>query len=232
MTLGPNKILIIDDEIAIRRLLKVSLKSQGYETIEAANGQEGIQQAALMQPEAIILDLGLPDLDGLKVLKSIRQWSNVPVIVLTVRDSEIEKVTLLDSGANDYVTKPFSVPELLARLRAVLRQTQVWDNSIVFRNGSLEIDFAAHTVRLKGEVVKLTITEYKLLGLLAQNVGKLITQRQLLKEIWGIYAIQHTHYLRVYVAQLRHKLEKDPSRPKLIITEPGVGYRMNIIDEK
>jgi two-component system KDP operon response regulator KdpE len=232
MTLGPNKILIIDDEIAIRRLLKVSLQSQGYETIEAANGQEGIQKAALMQPEAIILDLGLPDLDGLEVLKSIRQWSSVPVIVLTVRDSEIEKVTLLDSGANDYVTKPFSVPELLARLRAAMRQTQVWDNGIVFRNGSLEIDFAAHTVRLKGEIVKLTITEYKLLSLLAQNLGKLITQRQLLKEIWGIHAIQHTHYLRVYVAQLRHKIEKDPSRPQLIITEPGVGYRMNIIDEK
>lgn len=222
------KILIIDDEAAIRRMLKVSLKSQGYAIVEASSGKEGIEQSAMSHPELIILDLGLPDIDGLKVLKSIREWSQVPIIILTVRDSEIDKVSLLDAGANDYVTKPFSVPELLARVRVALRLSQIAENEAIFKGGSLEIDFAAHIVKLNGEEIKLTDTEYRLLCLLAKNAGKLLTQRQLLKEIWGISAIEHTHYLRIYIAQLRHKLEKDPSRPKMIVTEPGVGYRMNI----
>jgi len=223
-----SKILIIDDEVAIRRLLKVSLKSQGYDILEAINGQDGIQQAAQHKPDLIILDLGLPDMDGLKTLKAIRGWSAVPVIVLTVRDFESDKVSLLDAGANDYVTKPFGVPELLARVRAALRSFQADGGEPVIKNGQLEIDLAAHAVKLKGEEIKLTDTEYRLLCLLAKNAGKLLTQRQLLKEIWGISAIEHTHYLRIYVAQLRHKLEEDPARPNLIITEPGVGYRMNI----
>jgi two-component system KDP operon response regulator KdpE len=222
------KILIIDDEAAIRRLLKVSLKSQGYTFIDAASGKEGIEQAAMSHPDIIILDLGLPDMDGLKVLKSIREWSQVPIIILTVRDSEIDKVSLLDAGANDYVTKPFGVPELLARVRVALRLSQSAGEETIFKSGPLEIDFAAHLVRLNGDEIRLTDTEYRLLIILAKNAGKLLTQRQLLKEVWGISAIQHTHYLRIYIAQLRHKLEKDPSRPKIIVTEPAVGYRMNV----
>jgi two-component system KDP operon response regulator KdpE len=225
-----TKILIVDDEAAIRRLLKVSLKSQGYAVVEAASGREGVEQAAMSHPDLIVLDLGLPDMDGLKVLKSIREWSQVPVIVLTVRDSEIDKVSLLDSGANDYITKPFGVAELLARIRVALRQTQTSGEEAVFSGGPLEIDFAAHVVKLNGAEVRLTDTEYRLLILLAKNAGKLLTQRQLLKEIWGMSAIEHTHYLRIYIAQLRHKLEKDPSRPQMIITEPGVGYRLKIPD--
>lgn len=224
------KILIIDDEAAIRRLLKVSLKSQGYTFVEASSGKEGIEQAAMSHPDLIVLDLGLPDMDGLKVLKSIREWSQVPIIILTVRDSEIDKVSLLDAGANDYVTKPFGVPELLARVRVALRLSQSAGEESVFKSGLLEIDFAAHLVKLNGDEIRLTDTEYRLLGILAKNAGKLLTQRQLLKEIWGISAIQHTHYLRIYIAQLRHKLEKDPSRPKMIITEPAVGYRMNVLN--
>jgi two-component system, OmpR family, KDP operon response regulator KdpE len=223
------KILIIDDEAAIRRLLKVSLKSQGYAIVEATGGKDGIEQAAMSHPDLIVLDLGLPDIDGLKVLKSIREWSQVPIIILTVRDSEIDKVALLDSGANDYITKPFGVPELLARIRAALRVSQTPDDEAIFKSGPLEIDYAAHVVKLNNDEIRLTDTEYRLLSVLAKNAGKLITQRQLLKDIWGISAIEHTHYLRIYIAQLRHKLEKDPSRPQLIITEPGVGYRMNLI---
>jgi two-component system KDP operon response regulator KdpE len=177
------RILIIDDEVAIRRLLKVSLKSQGYDVIETANGGDGVRQAAMNRPDLIILDLGLPDMEGLQVLMAIREWSTAPVVVLTVRDSETDKVSLLDAGANDYVTKPFGVPELLARVRAALRLSQAENNEPVFKNGQLEIDFAAHTVKLKAEEVKLTDTEYRLLCLLARNAGKLLTQRQLLKEV-------------------------------------------------
>jgi len=222
------KILIIDDEAAIRRLLKVSLKSQGYSIAEATGGKEGIEQAAMSHPDLIILDLGLPDIDGFKVLKSIREWSQVPIIILTVRDSEIDKVSLLDAGANDYVTKPFGVAELLARVRVALRLFQPSDEKAKFNSGPLEIDFAAHMVKLNNDDIRLTDTDYRLLSLLAKNAGKLLTQRQILKEIWGISAVEHTHYLRIYVAQLRHKLEKDPARPRMIITEPGVGYRMNV----
>jgi two-component system, OmpR family, KDP operon response regulator KdpE len=224
-----TKILIIDDEPAIRRLLNVSLKSQAYTTVEASSGREGIELAAMSHPDLIILDLGLPDVDGLKVLKTIREWSQIPIIILTVRDSEIEKVSLLDAGANDYMTKPFSVPELLARIRAALRLVQSVGDESVFINGPLEIDFVAHIVKLNKNEVKLTDTEYRLLILLAKNTGKLLTQRQLLKEIWGLSAIEHNHYLRIYIAQLRHKLEKDPSQPKMIVTEPGVGYRLNLM---
>lgn len=225
-----TKILIIDDEAAIRRLLKVSLKSQGYSIVEAVSGKEGIEQTAMSHPDLVILDLGLPDMDGLKVLKAIREWSQVPVIVLTVRDSEIDKVSLLDFGANDYITKPFGVPELLARIRVALRSTQSSGDEAAFKSGALEMDFGAHVVKLNGVEIKLTDTEYRLFSLLAKNAGKLLTQRQLLKDIWGISAIEHTHYLRIYIAQLRHKLEKDPSRPQMIITEPGVGYRLKILD--
>jgi two-component system KDP operon response regulator KdpE len=224
-----NKILVIDDDVTIRRLLKVSLESQGYTVAEAVNGQDGIQQTAVARPELVVLDLGLPDMDGLKVLQSIREWATVPVIVLTVRDADTDKVSLLDAGANDYLTKPFSIPELLARIRVALRLTQVSEGSPMFKNGDLEVDFIGHVVKIRGNIVKLTATEYRLLSLLAKNAGKLMTQRQLLKDIWGISAIEHSHYLRIYIAQLRHKIEKDPSRPTFIITEPGVGYRLNLL---
>ena len=224
MTAGA-KILVIDDELAIRRFLQISLKSAGYDVAEAISGAEGLQMITAIHPDLVILDLGLPDLDGLTVLKRLREWSEVPVIILTVRGSDKDKVTLLDAGANDYLTKPFSVDELQARIRATLRVTKSAVEEPLLRCGALEIDFASHLVKRDGKEVRLTSTEYELLKLLARNAGRLVTQRQLLKEIWGINAIEHTHYLRVYVGQLRKKLEDDPSRPEFIITEPGMGYR-------
>ncbi len=219
------KILVIDDELAIRRFLQITLKAQGYEVVEAISGSEGLQMATSAHPDLVILDLGLGDLDGLTVLKRLREWSQVPVIILTVRNSDADKVTLLDAGANDYLTKPFSVAELQARIRAALRQTKSAVEEPVFRSGPLEVDFTSHLVKRDGKEVRLTATEYELLKLLVSNAGRLVTQRQLLKEIWGISAIEHAHYLRVYVGQLRKKLEADPSRPEFIITEPGMGYR-------
>jgi two-component system KDP operon response regulator KdpE len=219
------KILIVDDELAIRRFLQIALKAQGYEVSEATSGNEGLQMVTVFHPDLVILDLGLNDLDGLTVLQRLREWSEIPVIILTVRNSDADKVALLDAGANDYLTKPFSVPELQARIRAALRQVKSASEEPTFRSGSIEVDFASHVVKRDGEEIRLTATEYELLKLLVKNAGKLLTQRQLLKEIWGINAIKHTHYLRVYIGQLRKKLESDPSRPKHIITEPGMGYR-------
>ncbi len=219
------KILIVDDELAIRRFLQIALKAQGYEVSEASSGIEGLQMVTAVHPELMILDLGLNDMDGLTVLKRLREWSGIPVIILTVRGADADKVALLDAGANDYLTKPFSVPELQARIRAALRLTKSASEEPVFRAGSIEVDFASHVVRKDGTEVRLTATEYELLKLLVRDAGKLLTQRQLLKQIWGINAIEHTHYLRVYIGQLRKKLESDPSRPRYIITEPGMGYR-------
>jgi two-component system, OmpR family, KDP operon response regulator KdpE len=222
---GAIRLLVIDDELAIRRFLQISLKAQGYEVHEAITGAEGLQMVTAVRPDLIILDLGLGDLDGLTVLKRLREWSEVPVIVLTVRAADSDKVALLDAGANDYLTKPFSVVELQARIRAVLRQTRSAVEEPIFRCGQLEVDLASHVVRKSGREVRLTATEYELLRLFVRNADRLITQRQLLKEVWGINAIEHTHYLRVYIGQLRKKLEDDPSRPQHFITEPGMGYR-------
>ena len=219
------KLLVIDDELAIRRFLQISLKAQGYGVYEATSGVEGLQMVTTVHPDLVILDLGLGDLDGLTVLKRLREWSEVPVIILTVRAADSDKVALLDAGANDYLTKPFSAAELQARIRAALRQTKSAIEEPIFRCGQLEIDFASHVVKRSGREVRLTVTEYEMLKLLVRNADKLITQRQLLKEVWGINAIEHTHYLRVYIGQLRKKLEDDPSRPQHIITEPGMGYR-------
>jgi two-component system, OmpR family, KDP operon response regulator KdpE len=218
--------LIIDDETQIRRLLRVCLEAGGYRVEEAATGQEGITQAAQRRPDVVVLDLGLPDLDGLNVLKRLREWSQVPVIVLSVRDREEDKIAALDQGADDYVTKPFSTGELLARLRAAMRHTQPTSELTVFRSGQVEVDLAARVVRVAGRDVKLTATEYSLLRLLVQHAGKVLTHRQILREIWGPNAVEQTHYLRVYVAHLREKLESDPARPRLVVTEPGVGYRL------
>jgi two-component system, OmpR family, KDP operon response regulator KdpE len=224
------KILIVDDEQAIRRFLRIGLEAEGYHVIDAESGKAGLAMAATHVPELVILDLGLPDIDGAQVLAGLREWSAVPVIILTVRDAEREKVALLDAGADDYLTKPFSVSELLARVRVALRHNVPAESAPVFHNGFLAIDFPERRVTCNGEPVKLTVVEFNLLALLARHVGKLVTQRQLLKEIWGPGAVGHTQYLRVYVGQLRKKLEPQPGRPVLLLTEPGIGYRMAILD--
>jgi two-component system KDP operon response regulator KdpE len=218
--------LIIDDEVQIRRLLRVNLEANGYRVVEAASGQEGITQAAQWRPEIVVLDLGLPDMDGVTVLKRLREWSRVPVVVLSVRDREEDKITALDNGADDYVTKPFSTGELLARLRTAQRHAQPGAQVSVFHAGQLEADLTARVVKLKGREVRLTATEYSLLRLFIQHTGKVLTHRHILREVWGPNAVEQTHYLRVYIAHLREKLEVEPSRPRLIVTEPGVGYRL------
>jgi len=224
------KVLVIDDEPAIRRFLRASLEYEGFEVIDANCGEAGLAMAATHVPALVILDLGLPDVDGAQVLSKLREWSKVPVIILTVREAERDKVALLDAGADDYLTKPFSVPELLARVRVALRHNVPPDSAPLFRNGMLEIDFAERAVKCRAEPVKLTVLEFNLLALLARHVGKLVTQRQLLKEVWGPGAVGQSQYLRVYIGQLRKKIEPDPTRPILLLTEPGIGYRMAILD--
>jgi two-component system KDP operon response regulator KdpE len=218
-------VLIVDDEIQIRRFLRVSLSASGYIVHEAATGQAGLDQAALVRPDVVILDLGLPDMGGLDMLRRLREWSPVPVIVLSVRDADADKIALLDAGADDYLTKPFSMGELLARLRVAQRHTPPAAET-TFRSGPLEVDLARRLVTVNGHPVKLTATEYALLRLLVQHAGKVLTHRQILREVWGPQYEEETPYLRVYVAQLRHKLEADPANPTLLITEPGVGYRL------
>jgi two-component system KDP operon response regulator KdpE len=218
--------LVIDDELQIRRLLRVCLEANGYRVTEAATGKEGIAEAAQRPPDVVILDLGLPDMEGVDVLKRLREWSRVPVIVLSVRDREEDKIAALDNGADDYVTKPFSSGELLARLRVAQRHAAPAAEVTVFRSGLLEVDLAARVVRRKGEEVKLTATEYSLLRLFVQHAGKVLTHHQILREVWGPNYVEQTHYLRVYLAHLREKLEANPAQPELLITEPGVGYRL------
>ncbi len=217
--------LVIDDEPQIRRLLRITLEGNGYRVVDAATGEEGILQAAQSRPDVILLDLGLPDVDGLTVLKRLREWTKVPVLILSVRDSEDDKIKALDNGADDYVTKPFNSGELLARLRAALRHVQPQGVEAVFRNGDLEVDMAARVVRKGGQEVKLTPTEYSLLRLFVTHAGKVLTHRQLLTEVWGPNAAQETHYLRVHIAHLRDKIESNPETPERIITEPSIGYR-------
>ena len=219
-------VLIIDDEVQIRRLLRVTLEGNGYRVFEAASGQEGLVEAAQRHPDIVVLDLGLPDMDGRTVLQRLREWSEAPVLVLSVREGEEDKVDALDHGADDYMNKPFSTAELLARLRAARRRaTPVADNA-VFHSGHLQVDLSSRLVTHKGKEIKLTPTEYSLLRLLVRNAGKVVTHRQILKEVWGPNYGEQTHYLRVYMAHLREKLEADASRPELLLTEPGVGYRM------
>jgi two-component system KDP operon response regulator KdpE len=219
-------ILVIDDEIQIRRFLRIGLEASGYTVEEAECSQEGILQAARRRPDLIILDLGLPDLNGFEVLKRLREWSQTPVIVLSVRDSDSDKVSCLDAGADDYLTKPFSVDELLARIRTALRHAHLEEKPAVFSIGSIQVDLVRRSVTREGQSVKLTPTEYALLRLLIQHAGKVLTHRQILTEVWGKEYAHETHYLRVYFAQLRQKLEDDPAMPKIILTEPGVGYRL------
>jgi two-component system KDP operon response regulator KdpE len=218
--------LVIDDEIQMRRLLRVCLEANGYRVLEAPTGKDGIAQAAQHPPDVVILDLGLPDMEGVDVLKRLREWSRVPVVVLSVRDREEDKIAALDNGADDYVTKPFSSGELLARLRVAQRHVTPTSEATVFRSGQLEVDLAARVVKLKGKEVRLTATEYSLLRLFVHHAGKVLTHRQILREVWGPNYVEQTHYLRVYLAHLREKLEANPAQPELLITEPGVGYRL------
>jgi two-component system, OmpR family, KDP operon response regulator KdpE len=229
MSEGPV-ILIIDDEPQIRRLLRLTLDAHGYVVKEATTAQEGLQQVAVTRPDLVILDLGLPDMDGLEALKKLREWSGTPVIVLTVKNAEQDKVDLLDAGANDYITKPFGMGELLARLRAALRHTLPDSPDGTFVAGDLTIDFARRIVTRGGLELKLTPTEYSLLRFLARHAGKVVTHTQIIHELWGPQSQPDASYLRVYVLQLRRKIEQDPSNPRLLITEPGVGYRLVNVD--
>lgn len=219
------QVLIIDDEPQIRKFLDIALRAQGYKTLMAENGQIGLELLALQGADLVILDLGLPDLDGQEVLKELRAWSHVPVIVLSVRSDEEEKVVLLDAGANDYVTKPFSVQELMARIRVMLRNVPVQVEAAIYDDGYLKIDFSQRQVYLDNQLIMLTRKEYQLLNLLAAHRNQLITQPYILKELWGPTHQQDTHYLRILVAKLRSKLNDDAIHPKYIMTEPGVGLR-------
>ena len=222
-------ILVIEDEPQMRRFLRATLRAQGYQVVEAATAREGLAQAAGRNPEVILLDLGLPDADGLDTARELRQRGRSPIIVLSARGQEQDKVTALDRGADDYLTKPFGVPELLARVRVALRHAALPPDAAprsVFVMGGLRVDLLRRQVFRDTEEVHLTPTEYKLLAALIRQAGRVITHRQLLQEVWGANYVDQGHYLRVYMGQLRHKLEPDPSRPRLLITEPGIGYRL------
>ncbi len=222
-------ILVIEDDSQIRKFLKASLEASGYVFLETHTGKDGLAEAATRTPDLIILDLGLPDMDGLEVMRRLREWSVVPVIVLSARGQENDKVVALDAGANDYLTKPFGIAELLARVRAALRQKVSIGRSepeAVFKTGDLQVDLAGHVVSLGGSEVHLTPIEFKLLAMLVKNAGKVVTQRQLLKEVWGPNYVEHFEYLRVHMHSLRHKIETEPARPRYLVTETGVGYRL------
>ncbi len=226
MTDDGLQVLVIDDEVQIRRFLRISLAGGGYHAHEAETGEAGILKAAQVRPDIIILDMGLPDMDGLDVLRRIREWTQTPIIILSVRDNDQDKVTALDAGADDYLTKPFSTDELMARIRVAVRHAAPGEELQVFKTGDLQVDVTRRVVTIKGEQVKLTPTEYALLRLMIQHAGKVLTHRQILREVWGREYESETHYLRVYFAQLRQKLEADPTRPTIILTEPGIGYRL------
>ncbi|HET6329193.1 MAG TPA: response regulator [Holophagaceae bacterium] len=220
-------VLLVEDEAPMRRFLRVALEGQGYRLLEAETAREGLSLAASHQPDLALMDLGLPDMDGLELTKRLREWSRVPIIVLSARGQERDKIEALDAGADDYLTKPFSTGELLARMRVALRhRPQGAEADPVFRTDEWEVDFARREVTARGLRVHLTPNEFKLLAVLAQHAGKVLTHRQLLREVWGPTQAAQPHYLRVYMAQLRHKLEADPARPKHLITESGVGYRL------
>lgn len=226
MSEGGPRILVIDDEAAIRRFLRVSLDAQGYQVYEAESGREGLQAVSACRPDVVILDLGLPDLEGHEVIRQLREWSPVPIVVLSVRDRETEKIQALDAGADDYVTKPFAVGELTARLRAALRRMANAGAEAVYAVGELRLDLGRRQVTLAGQEVTLTPTEYELLRVLAQHGGRVLTHHQLLRQVWGASYEPETHLLRVNISNLRRKLEPDPSRPQYLLTEPGVGYRL------
>ncbi len=231
MTSKP-KILVVDDEPQIRRFLRAGLSTQGYDIVDAARGDEALGTAAAEKPDLIVLDLGLPDCDGHEVIVKLREWSRVPIIVLSVRASEQDKIKALDSGADDYVTKPFSVGELLARIRTALRHIVTTEaGEPEFTSGRLHIDFVSRIVHVDGAEVHLSRKEYEIMRLLTSNAGKVLTHQHLLREVWGKNYVEQTQYLRVYIGQLRQKLELDPTQPQTILTEPGVGYRLRVTGE-
>jgi two-component system, OmpR family, KDP operon response regulator KdpE len=225
---GP-RVLVIDDELAIRRFLRASLSAQGYQLSEAASAREGLDAAATVRPDLIILDLGLPDLDGVEVTRRLREWSKVPVLILSVRGRDEEKIAALDAGADDYLTKPFSIGELLARMRVAMRHAAQPADEPVVTAGDLTVDVARRLVTVGGREIALTPVEYTLLKTLALHAGRVMTHGQLLREVWGPGYDQGGNLLRVNISKLRHKVEPDPARPHYIVTEPGVGYRLRMV---
>jgi two-component system, OmpR family, KDP operon response regulator KdpE len=220
------KVLIVDDEHAIRRFLRTSLGAHGYDVHEAATGEDAILQAVNVQPDLIILDLGLPDISGIEVTRRIREWAKAPIVILSVKDQDTDKIEALDAGADDYLTKPFSVGELMARLRVAMRHAYHPHSSPIFETNGLRVDLATRRVTRDGETIQLTRTEYDLLRVLVQYAGRVMTHQQLLREVRGVGYQAETHLLRVHMSNLRRKLEKDPTNPQFIATEPGVGYRL------
>lgn len=223
-------IVVIEDEKQTRHFLRLSLEAENYHVFDADSGSAGLKAAAMRKPDIVILDLGLPDMDGVDVVKQLREWSNVPVIILSARSSETEKIAALDAGADDYLTKPFGAGELLARIRVALRRmiSSEQTESGIFSVADLTIDLVHRKISVAGVEVHLTPIEYRLLSVLAKYTGKVLTHRFLLKEVWGPNQVDNAHYLRIYMSQLRHKLEKEPIRPRYILTEAGVGYRLAI----
>ena len=220
------RVLVVDDERAIRRFLQAALDAHGYVVFEAANGEEALRSVIADRPDLVILDLGLPDIEGIEVARRLREWSTIPIIILSVREQEGEKIAALDAGADDYLTKPFGIGELMARMRVVLRRVAEPETSPVCQTGDLVVDLARRRVTVKGEEVFLTPTEYDLLRVLVQHAGKVLIHRQLLRQVWGVGYESELHLLRVNISNLRRKLEPDPTRPQYILTEPGVGYRL------
>ena len=224
--------VVIDDEGQIRKLLRVVLEENGYRVIEAESGKSGLAEVATRRPDVVLLDLGLPDMDGVVVLKRLREWTHAPVLILSVRESVEQKIAALDAGADDYVTKPFDAAELLARVRAIQRRVPGIEETVYFQTGHLAIDFSSHVVTVSGREVKLTATEYALLRVLALNAGKVVTHGHLLREVWGPNAADQSQYLRVYMNHLRKKIEIPQAKQKLLKTESGIGYRLALLEDK
>jgi two-component system KDP operon response regulator KdpE len=225
-------IIIVEDEAQIRRFLRTTLASEGYQVFEAETGKQGLTEAATRKPDLIILDLGLPDMDGVEVVKGVRSWSSVPIVILSARSQESDKISALDAGADDYLVKPFGVGELLARIRVALRHVSTLANGEeegIFSVGELMVDMIHRRITVSGTEVHLTPIEYRLLTVLVKHAGKVLTHQLLLKEVWGPNYVERAHYLRIYMGTLRHKLEKDPARPRFLVTEVGVGYRLAVI---
>lgn len=222
-------VVVVDDEVQIRRLLRVTLEGNGYQVFEAADGKHGLEEVVTHHPDVVLLDLGLPDMEGVDVVVRLREWTSVPVIILSVREGEQDKVTALRSGADDYLTKPFGTAELLTRIQVALRHAQPCHEETVFRTGPLTVDLASRTVKVNGNPVKLTGTEYALLRLFVHNAGKVLTHPQIMESVWGPGHREKTHYLHVYMTYLREKIEAVPGKPELLSTEARVGYRLKIL---